>query len=79
LRHVQPICLIVFGTILIMYFIKPENQVDFMFVDVVSVLFNQFSESNFVDNSIFVGELRKKRLEISSFLVVDQKGMFKLT
>ena len=62
-----------------MYFIKPENQVDFMFVDVVSVLFNQFSESNFVDNSIFVGELRKKRLEISSFLVVDQKGMFKLT
>jgi hypothetical protein len=62
-----------------MYFIKPEDQVDFVLIDVVSVLFNELSESIFVDNAIFVGELCKKRLEISSFLVVDQKGMFKLT
>jgi hypothetical protein len=62
-----------------MNFIKPENQVDFMLVDVVSVLFNKLSESIFVDNAIFVGKLRKKILQISSFLVVDQKGMFKLT
>lgn len=62
-----------------MNFIKPENQVDFMLVDVVSVLFNQLSESIFVYNAIVIGKLRKKRLEISSFLVVDQKGMFKLT
>lgn len=62
-----------------MNFIKPENQVYFMLVDVVSVLFNQLSESFFVDNAIVVGKLRKKRLEISSFLVVDQKGMFKFT
>ena len=62
-----------------MNFIKPENQVDLMLVDVVSVFFNELSESIFVDNAIVVGKLRKKRLEISSFLVVDQKGMFKLT
>jgi hypothetical protein len=62
-----------------MNFIKPENQVYFMLVDVVSVLFNQLSESIFVDNAIVVGKLRKKRLQISSFLVVDQKGMFKFT
>ncbi len=62
-----------------MNFVQPENQVDFMLVDVVSVLFNELSESIFVDNGIVVGKLREKRLEISSFLVVDQKRMFELT